>query len=94
MKERTTKCKGIAKFRQICHLPDLASGGRKPLMEMTRAAEFIRGLMPPARLQLLALLSTIKVTGPSLTSSTFIMAPKRPVATGMPWARTALMKHS
>ena len=31
----------------------------------------------------------MKVTGPSLASSTDIMAPKRPVSTGTPGARTA-----
>src|SRR5262249_56641547 len=34
-------------------------------------------------------LSRINVTGPSLTNSTCIMAPNRPVAVGTPWARTA-----
>src|SRR5205085_573270 len=34
-------------------------------------------------------LSRISVTGPSFTSSTCIMAPKRPVATGRPSARSA-----
>jgi hypothetical protein len=33
--------------------------------------------------------SMISVTGPSLTNSTCIMAPNRPVATATPWARTA-----
>src|SRR5262245_52273125 len=40
------------------------------------------------------LLSRIRVTGPSLTSSTCIIAPKRPVATGTPWARTASQNAS
>src|SRR5205823_11299496 len=40
------------------------------------------------------LLSRRRVTGPSLTSSTCIMAPKRPVAVGTPWARTAVTNAS
>src|SRR5262249_51100231 len=40
------------------------------------------------------LLSTISVTGPSLTSSTCIIAPKRPVAVWIPCARTPATNSS
>src|SRR5437879_1639650 len=40
------------------------------------------------------LLSTISVTGPSFTSSTCIIAPKRPEAVRTPRARTALRNSS
>src|SRR5207247_8373225 len=40
------------------------------------------------------LLSTINVTGPSLTRSTCISAPKRPVAVGIPSALVALINAS
>jgi hypothetical protein len=39
-----------------------------------------------------AQLSKLKVTGPSLTSATFILAWKRPVATETPAARSRSMK--
>ncbi|MDB5329173.1 MAG: hypothetical protein JWP03_324, partial [Phycisphaerales bacterium] len=39
-------------------------------------------------------LSSMNVAGPSLTNSTFMSAPKLPVATGTPAARTASTKAS